>query len=161
VDNGFLSYLQESRGWLFWTATAAMAAGLSLLLAVGACHVRRLIRRAGIPRRGRPRRLPLLRRNAVRGGPQEGYGDQAWRRVNRQAPDPPADGPVPRPTLQTPPGPQLAPEALAIMMRRLRSAADRLEEVAEGHAAAAAGGRDSDLKALGCDVEYVFRASSS
>jgi hypothetical protein len=45
------------------------------------------------------------------------------------------------------------------MLRRLRGAADRLEEVAEEHAAAAAG-RDSDLKALGCDVEYVFRAGN-
>jgi len=161
VDNGILSYLQESRGWLFWAAAAAMAAGLSLLLAVGAWHARRWLRRARPARHGRPGLWPLLRRPARPSRPPQDYGDQAWRRRNGSAVEPPVE-PAASPESAPPsPGSAPAPEVLASMLRRLRGAADRLEEVAEEHAAAAAAGRDSDLKALGCDVEYVFRAGSS
>jgi hypothetical protein len=146
VDSGILSYLQDDRGWLFWAGAAAMAAGASLLLAVAVWNALRAARRLRAAPGGR---TDPGRRNR---GAHEGYDGLAWRKT---APVQAQPAPAPR-------GPEadtVRAEGLAAMLRRLRGAADQLEEMAERTTGGRPPDGESDLKAMGCDVEYVFRAS--
>jgi hypothetical protein len=131
---------------LFWAGAAAVALGATLLVATLAARLRQRRRSAG------------TRISARQVAAAYGAGQQTT--VPASSPVPAADAAVmatvARALAETsaPPAP-----SLAILLRRLQLAGDRLEEVAREAALDEDAFDDPALKEAPLEVEYVFRAS--
>jgi hypothetical protein len=137
MDLNTVMELAGSRQPVFWAATGAIALGAAFLAAALVMLVRRA-RGVSVPTRIMP--------------------DQP---VAEAATTPPTDVYQPSPpslALSTQVGE--AP-SLALLLRRLQAAGDRLEEIAGDLETSASFAPDSPLKDTGQDVEYVFKASGS
>jgi len=121
-----------AQGTVFWFAGAAIAAGTALLVVALVLLGRRRPRRAATPARS-----SMVIPAAV--APVTGGSYQPARRV------------------ASPAGPE--EPSLALLLRRLQAAGDRLEGIAGELAATVAPGSESGLKATLPDVEYVFKAT--
>ncbi len=137
MDWNNLTSLAEGQGTVFWVGTVAVSLGLTLLVTALVQALRQTTRRratAAAPLPTPPPAETLPSRDAI----------QAY-----AASDPP------RPAVSAGDG------SVALLLRRLQQAGDRLEEIAGDLDASAAFEAVSGLKSGTQDVEYVFRASGS
>ncbi len=138
---------------VFWLATGAIALGLTLMLVAAGFALKRRFARARQPHR--PGALAAL---------------AAYRAAGKAAPT----AAEPAPAHPTPPlaargslGPRVAPipaadlPSLALLLRRLHSAGDRLEDVARDLAGDLEDMPEPALKVAPVEVEYVFKACGS
>ncbi len=150
MDFTGITQLARSQGPVFWIATAAIALGATLLVVALVQQLRRVLaaRRALMPATADP--TPAL---AVA--------------ANDPAPDvyqpsqPPLSATSPASRPETLAADSSGDLSLALMLRRLQSAGDRLEEIVGDLQGEKPLADDSDLKEDLPEVEYVFRASGS
>jgi hypothetical protein len=138
MDLSNLGELAASRDPLFWAASAAIAMGAGCLTASLVLVLRRARLGAG-RRRSEPQPRPAAVARAT------GAADQ-------YVPLQPARA-MPRTLVEAP--------SLALLLRRLQAAGDRLEDIAADLDLAVSFDPDSLLKEPLPDVEYVFKASGS
>lgn len=146
------SFLQEDHGLIFWAAFTVMAIGVSLLVAVGFVQLRRVVPKfgsLGILKWNRQRQPLSLKPPIHRSGRATRPPDSA-----RSAP-PKASIASTRQT----PQPEPLNGSLPVLLRRLQSAADRLEKMADDLSGSSVHDSESSLKQLPGEVEYVFKAS--
>jgi hypothetical protein len=137
MDLGNLTGHLAAREPLFWVAAGTLALGAACLAAALAMLLSRL-------RPSGRRAIPAAALGAPGPQPADRYEPAAF------APPPPAAAPG------TDPEP-----SLALLLRRLQAAGDRLDDIAADLEAAAAAADESGLKDLPAGVEYVFRASGA
>ncbi len=137
----------RAQGPVFWAATGAIALGLTLLLVA-------VLHRLPRPRRRRRTRTETgpPASSPAASAPEVAAAAQA-RTAYQDAPAAPR-GVLASPGLDHDP----AERSLALLLRRLQSAGDRLEELAGSVPAADLAAPQSGLKDAAPDVEYVFRA---
>lgn len=138
MDLNSITTLAQGQGTVFWVATAAVSLGLTLLtVAVMHALVQRVARRRGAAAMAPAHAAPI--------------------------PAAPPQVAAAYATQQAPPAtlPDDDDSSLALMLRRLQQAGDRLEEIAGDREAMLGHGHASALKSGFQDVEYVFRASGS
>lgn len=138
MELGSLWTQLATRQTLFWIATGALALGAAFLTAALVI----LVRRAGHAARRRRRLEPSISPAAAALGPS---GEASLAATLKLAP---------------PTAPMEQP-SLALLLRRLQAAGDRLEEIAGDLEAAAREPEELVLKEGAADVEYVFRATGS
>lgn len=138
MDWNSITTLAQAQGTVFWIATAAVSLGLTLLVVA---LVQAARQRVGGKRRDARATAPAVAAPApaVAGHATAAYAQQGA----AMAPPVDEDG------------------SLAMMLRRLQQAGDRLEEIAADREAAPTMAAVSALKSEFQDVEYVFRASGS
>lgn len=132
----------SGQGLMFWTATVAVALGITLILTAGHLQWRRL-------RRGSAK--PVF---AVRASKRTTLADPAPEPAVR-------DMELPNKNFQIPtssPDQNLDPHEMGVLMARLRIAADRLASFQGSRLATPAILTDSQLKEDRPGVEYLFRA---
>lgn len=146
MDWNSIVELAGRQGMVFWIASAAISLGLTLLAAAlvqGLRQKRRALRpRSADAATSAPAPVPAAPQRAqdAASAPATAAAAAAYRAVEPRGED---DG------------------SLALLLRRLQSAGDRLEEVATDLEAATVGVGISGLKSSLQDVEYVFKAGES
>ena len=141
MDPSSLQELARSQGPVFWVAAAAIALGVTLLVVALVQLLRRRLNARLAGDESAPRSTPNLAPTADIYVPTQ---------------------PLVKPEFTTP-EPAVQPvggeQSLALLLRRLQSAGDRLEEVAGDLRHDESNRDESGLKEPHLDVEYVFRAS--
>jgi hypothetical protein len=156
VDLESLLTSARAQGPVFWAATAAIALGLTLLLVA-------LLHRAWRAARGRTSGATVAPAQAMATATEPADDPAASvaaaiaaatdAYAGAGAP-PAAAGPAPLSS----PDDELADQSLALLLRRLQAAGDRLEQIAGDLQDTAGPARDSLLKDAADEVEYVFKA---
>ncbi|MBD3221102.1 hypothetical protein GF314_07635 [bacterium] len=156
MDWTTITELASEQGAVFWAAAAAIALGLTLLLAALVQGARQaMVRRRGSPTAGAPAADPAPAGPSspapgVPGAPASTASiDQAAATTAYAAP-----GGWATPAAQ-------GDESLALLLRRLQAAGDHLEQIAADLGQAPVADVVSPLKSSLQDVEYVFRAGGS
>jgi len=148
MDFNSITSLASEQGPVFWAAAAAVSLGLTLLVVASLQSLRRLI----------GNRRPVQAAVSVAPPAEEIPAADAATRPT--ATPETAQGAYEATTVTaTPSNPENS--SMALLLRRLQSAGDRLEEIASDLDTSAALAHDSLLKSEPRDVEYVFRASGS
>jgi len=143
-----ISQLARSQGPVFWIATAAIALGATLLVVALVQQLRRSV--GNRLERARSFRM-------VQAVPKPDSVPEAD--VYEATPSLAVAPPALRATLPPAVGDDPGDYSLALLLRRLQSAGDRLEEIAGDLNGEIPPAEESGLKEDLQDVEYVFRAS--
>ncbi|MEZ4388739.1 MAG: hypothetical protein R3D98_14445 [Candidatus Krumholzibacteriia bacterium] len=142
MDWHSITGLAQGQGTVFWAAGAAVSLGLTLLVVALGQALRQQLRRG----RARAR---------VASPPETAVTPPA------RLPDAMAAYAASSRTAAAPGDPDREEGSLALLLRRLQQAGDRLEEIAGDLDVAESQAAASSLKSDLQDVEYVFRASGS
>ncbi len=141
--------LAQDQGLIFWGAAAAIALGATLLLVALAQQIRRLV-----TRRFQRHHQPTIR--AAVSVPIPAAQDDTPAAVVQTTAD---DVYMPSAaSLASRPATMREEPSLALLLRRLQSAGDRLEEIAGEIQSSRGDQRETMLKDEIQDVEYVFKA---
>ncbi len=143
MDFSSISELARSQGPVFWVATVAIALGATLLVVA----LVQLLRRV------------LAAKRDVRIVMPDPVVQVVDNEPDTYKPTLPVTTPAPRAAAPAPAYEESGDYSLALMLRRLQSAGDRLEEIAGDLKVQNPLADDSGLKEDLQDVEYVFRAS--
>lgn len=130
----------SGQGIMFWTATVAVALGITLILTAGHLQWRRLRRRTAEP-------VFAVRaaKRATNSDPEPDFLEKEQKNNNLHIPSPPA--------YESP-----DPQEMGYLMARLRIAADRLAGFQSSRLQTPSILPDSHLKEDRPGVEYLFRA---
>jgi len=132
------------QGIMFWSATGAVALGVTLIIAAGIIQVRRLRRRSG--RRVSP--IPEARIEAVHKSPNQAILPEKSREYGKIS-----EAPAPWPE-------ELDSQEMDLLLARLRSAADQLEKYQCATCQNPVSRAESPLKDTSGGVDYLFRAGT-
>jgi len=143
MDFSSISELARSQGPVFWVATVAIALGATLLVVALVQQLRRVL-------------AAKLAVRVVKPKPMAPVVDSE---PDTYEPSLPVTAPLPQPAPPASPFEDTGDYSLALLLRRLQSAGDRLEEIAGDLRGQNPLVDESGLKEDLQDVEYVFRAS--
>jgi len=155
-----LNQIADGNTTLAWIGAVALAAGGTAVVVAAYIHIQRLKRRLPLPKlaalwrnRGNagnaPRAKAPVRRAASEPAskPEAAAGLAAYQALRNAGQPAPAGPPTPEPGL----------EALDALLRRLRGAAESLEEIALRSGRLSGAHMTYDSFATGLDVEYLHR----